>query len=76
MDDPVSKFIPEFENLKVVKSYDLGQSNVELEPLQRQPTIRELDESYCWVWLWTLAVLIQAISQFRKKAVLASPDLQ
>ncbi|MDA7696879.1 beta-lactamase family protein, partial [Porticoccaceae bacterium] len=41
LDDPVSKFIPEFENLKVVKSYDL-EGNVELEPLQRQPTIREL----------------------------------
>ena len=34
LDDPVAKFIPEFEGLKVVKSYDL-EGNVELEPLER-----------------------------------------
>ncbi|MDX1490935.1 MAG: serine hydrolase domain-containing protein [Pseudohongiellaceae bacterium] len=38
-DDPVSKFIPEFENLQVLSSND---ANGTLEPLNRQPTMREL----------------------------------
>lgn len=41
LDDPISKFIPEFENLRVVKSYDAA-GNVVLEELERQPTMREL----------------------------------
>ncbi|MEX2468135.1 MAG: serine hydrolase domain-containing protein [Pseudohongiellaceae bacterium] len=40
-DDPVSKFIPEFANLKVLASYD-DAGNVQLEDLERQPTMREL----------------------------------
>ena len=40
-DDPISKHIPEFANLKVLKSYD-DEGNVELVPLDRQPTMREL----------------------------------
>ncbi len=40
-DDPLSKFIPAFANLQVLSSYD-DDGNVELEPLQRQPTMREL----------------------------------
>ncbi len=41
LDDPVSKYIPEFEDLKVVKSYK-SATDFELEPLQRQPTLKEL----------------------------------
>ena len=40
-DDPVSKFIPEFANLQVMTDYD-DDGNVTLEPLRRQPTMREL----------------------------------
>ena len=40
-DDPISKFIPEFANLKVMASYDAA-GNVVLEDLERQPTMREL----------------------------------
>ena len=40
-DDPVSKFIPELADLKVMTSYD-DQGNMTLEPLERQPTMREL----------------------------------
>jgi CubicO group peptidase (beta-lactamase class C family) len=40
-DDPISKFIPEFENLEVMASYD-ADGNTELVPLKRQPTMREL----------------------------------
>lgn len=40
-DDPISKFIPEFNDLKVLASYDAA-GNVELEDLKRQPTMREL----------------------------------
>ena len=40
-DDPISKFIPEFANLKVMASYDAAR-NVVLEDLERQPTMREL----------------------------------
>ncbi|MFT5574334.1 MAG: CubicO group peptidase (beta-lactamase class C family), partial [Cryomorphaceae bacterium] len=41
LDDPVSKFIPEFEGLEVVKNYEKDGS-FELEPLERQATMREL----------------------------------
>lgn len=40
-DDPISKHIPEFANLKVLKSYD-DEGNMELVPLDRHPTMREL----------------------------------
>jgi len=40
-DDPVSKHIPEFTDLKVMSSYD-EDGNMTLEPLKRQPTMREL----------------------------------
>jgi CubicO group peptidase (beta-lactamase class C family) len=40
-DDPVSKHVPELANLKVMTSYD-ESGNLTLEPLARQPTMREL----------------------------------
>jgi CubicO group peptidase (beta-lactamase class C family) len=40
-DDPVTKFIPEFEHLRVFK--DVGANGaIETEPLSRPPTMREL----------------------------------
>ena len=74
LDDPVAKFIPEFEGLKVVKSYDL-EGNIELEPLERQPTIREL-MSHTAGFGYGLRGADPSNVQFRKKGVLASPDLQ
>lgn len=41
LDDPISKFLPEMEELKVVKSYT-SATEYELEPLERQPTMQEL----------------------------------
>ena len=40
-EDPISKFIPEFANLKVYKGKD-EQGNVLTEPLKHPPTMREL----------------------------------
>ena len=40
-DDPVSKHIPEFAGLEVMSRYD-EDGNMMLEPLKRQPTMREL----------------------------------
>ena len=41
LDDPVAKYIPEFANLQVVKSYDKENGAV-LEPLASPPTMRQL----------------------------------
>jgi CubicO group peptidase (beta-lactamase class C family) len=41
LDDPVTKFIPEFKNLKVVKRID-GNGRMELEDMARPPTMREV----------------------------------
>lgn len=40
-DDPISKFIPQFADLEVMASYD-GEGHMTVEPLARQPTMREL----------------------------------
>ena len=39
-DDPVSKFIPEFKDLQVMRAYD--DDNIDLVALNREPTMREL----------------------------------
>lgn len=39
-DDPVSKFIPEFKDLKVMRAHD--DDNIDLVALNREPTMREL----------------------------------
>src|SRR3569833_757905 len=40
-DDPVTKFIPEFEHLRVFKGVG-ADGTIETEPLSRPPTMREL----------------------------------
>jgi len=40
LDDPVSKYLPEFKDLKVAG--DLKDPNVDPEPLEREPTVRDL----------------------------------
>ena len=39
-DDPVSKFIPEFKDLQVMRAHD--DDNIDLVALNREPTMREL----------------------------------
>lgn len=72
-DDPISKFIPQFSNLKVLRSYD-SDGNVELEDLQRQPTMRELMSNTAG-FAYGLFGDDPANKAFRDQAVLASSDL-
>jgi len=41
LDDPVTRYVPEFKNLKVVKSID-GNGQMVLEDMKRPPTMREV----------------------------------
>jgi CubicO group peptidase (beta-lactamase class C family) len=74
LDDPVSKFIPEFNGLEVVKSYD-KDGDFEVEPLNRQPTMREL-MSHTAGFAYGLYGADPSNRAFMKQGVLASPDLQ
>ncbi|NBC21753.1 MAG: serine hydrolase [Alphaproteobacteria bacterium] len=73
LDDPVSKFIPEFRDLQV-----LGASGAEgewtLEPLNRQPTLREL-MSHTAGFAYGLYGDDPANAAFRDGQIMASPDL-
>jgi CubicO group peptidase (beta-lactamase class C family) len=42
LDDPVEKFIPEFKDMKVLKSYDRETGNYELEEAKNKITIKHL----------------------------------
>jgi CubicO group peptidase (beta-lactamase class C family) len=72
-DDPVSKFIPEFANLKVMSSYD-DDGNMTLEPLKRQPTMREL-VSHSAGFGYGLGGNDPVNQAFRDREVLNSADL-
>lgn len=72
-DDPVSKHIPEFANLKVmVRENEAGE--MVLEPLRRQPTMREL-LNHSAGFAYGLSGNDPVNNLFRDKEVLASPDL-
>ena len=73
LDDPVSKYIPEFTNLEVVKSF-AEDGSFEVEPLQRQPTMREL-MSHTAGFAYGLYGNDPSNVAFMKKRVLAAPDL-
>ncbi|ALO46534.1 serine hydrolase domain-containing protein [Pseudohongiella spirulinae] len=72
-DDPVSKFVPEFENLQVMVSYDESGA-MQLEPLTRQPTMREL-LNHSAGFGYGLGGNDPVNEAFRDKGVLASSDL-
>ena len=74
LDDPVSKFIPEFEGLEVVKSYE-KDGRFELEPLERQATMREL-MSHTAGFAYGFSGMDPSNVGYRKQGVLGSPDLQ
>jgi len=68
-DDPISKFVPEFANLKV-----LANNNTELKDLTRQPTMRELMSNTAG-FAYGLFGDDPANQAFRDQEVLASGDL-
>lgn len=72
-DDPISKYVPQFSNLKVMADYD-GDGNMELEPLERQPTMRELMSNTAG-FAYGLMGNDPVNQAFRDQAVLASRDL-
>jgi CubicO group peptidase (beta-lactamase class C family) len=74
LDDPISKFIPEFENLTVVKSVE-ADGSFELEPLNRQPTMREL-MSHTAGFAYGLYGDDPSNKMFKEKQILASADMK
>ena len=72
-DDPVSKFVPELANLQVmVRHNEAGE--MELEPLTRQPTMREL-LNHSAGFGYGLSGNDPVNNMFRDRNVLAATDL-
>jgi CubicO group peptidase (beta-lactamase class C family) len=72
-DDPISKHVPELANLQVmVRHNEAGE--MELEPLTRQPTMREL-LNHSAGFGYGLSGNDPVNNLFREKEVLSSPDL-
>ncbi|MEL6415428.1 MAG: serine hydrolase domain-containing protein, partial [Pseudomonadota bacterium] len=74
LDDPVTKHIPEFENLKVLAGVNEDGSAI-LADLERPPTMSEL-MSHTSGFAYGLGGTDPANSAFRDQKVLESPDLQ
>ena len=74
LDDPVSKFVPEFEDLKVLGGVNEDGSAI-LVDLERQPTMREL-MAHTSGFAYGLGGADPANSAFRDQKILESPDMQ
>ena len=74
LDDPVSKYVSEFANLKVVKSFDKA-GGVVLEPLEKQPTMRQL-MSHTAGFAYGLYGEDPSNKAFKDRNILRSPDMQ
>lgn len=72
-DDPVSKHVPEFANLKVMTSYD-DEGNMVLEEPENPPTMRQL-LNHSAGFGYGLGGSDPVNEAFRKTQVLASDDL-
>ncbi len=72
-DDPISKFVPEFKNLKVMTSYDDAGEMV-LEPVKTPPTMRQL-LNHSAGFGYGLGGSDPVNKAFRDTQVLASDDL-
>jgi len=74
LDDPVTKFVPEFENLKVLDGVNEDGTAI-LVDLERPPTMREL-MSHTSGFAYGLSGVDPANAAFRDQKILESPDLQ
>jgi CubicO group peptidase (beta-lactamase class C family) len=72
-DDPVSKFVPELANLQVMVRHNEA-GDMELEPLTRQPTMREL-LNHSAGFGYGLSGNDPVNNMFRDRNVLAATDL-
>jgi len=74
LDDPVTRYVPEFKNLRVVKSIKKDGS-LELEDMARPPTMREI-MSHTAGFGYGLAEEHPVDKMYRQKGVLAASSLQ
>jgi len=74
LDDPVTRYVPEFKNLRVVKSIK-KDGTMELEDMARPPTMREI-MSHTAGFGYGLAEEHPVDKLYRKEAVLSAPNLQ
>lgn len=74
LDDPVTKFVPEFRELKVMDGVDAAGKPI-LEPMKRAPTMREL-MSHTGGFGYALSDTHPVDRMFREREVLRSDGLQ
>lgn len=74
LDDPVTKYVPEFENLKVLGGVNDDGSAI-LVDLERPPTMQEV-MSHTAGFAYGLGGTDPANQAFRDEKILRSPDLQ